>query len=58
MPQQPPSPDDLIITLKPEATPEEEERFLAELAKVVLAIARHVVAREDSQSDGHTQPVE
>jgi len=40
--------EDLIITIKPEATPEEEERFLTELARVILAIARHVVTLEEA----------
>jgi hypothetical protein len=41
--------DDLIITFRPDATPEEEERFLSEFAFAVLAVARHIIA---------TQPLE
>lgn len=41
--------EDLIITIKPDATPEEEEQFLTEFARIVLAIARHVVAHEEAQ---------
>ena len=43
--------DDVVITFRPDATPEEEERFLSELAFAVLAIARHVVMSEPLQSD-------
>ena len=38
---------DLVITFKPDSTPEEEERFLSELAYAILALARHLVAKED-----------
>jgi hypothetical protein len=38
---------ELVITFRPDATPEEEERFLAELAHALLAIARHVVAVQE-----------
>ncbi len=41
--------DDLVITFKPDATPEEIDRFLTELAQAILAIARHIVAREDGE---------
>lgn len=44
--------DNLVITFKPEATPEEEDRFLTELAHAILAIARHLVATQDASSDG------
>jgi hypothetical protein len=43
--------DDLLITFKPEATPEEEERFLTELAHAIIAIARHIVAAQNEESD-------
>lgn len=39
--------DDLVITFEPEATEEEKERFLTELARVVLVIARHLVTLEE-----------
>ena len=38
--------DDLVITFRPNATPEEEERFLSEFSFAVLAIARHIVAMQ------------
>ena len=41
--------NDLVITFKPDATPEEKDRFLTELAQAILAIARHIVAREDGE---------
>lgn len=43
--------DDLVITFRPDATPEEEERFLSELAFAVLAIARHIVATQPLPPD-------
>lgn len=43
--------DDLVITFKPEATPEEEQRFLIELAHAIVAIARHVVDTQEEQVD-------
>ena len=39
--------DDVVITFRPDATPEEEERFLSELAWAILAVARHVVEKEE-----------
>ena len=42
--------DDYIITLKPDITPEEEDRFLTELAHAIFAIARHVVATEEEKA--------
>lgn len=42
-------PVDYVITFKPDATPEEEERFLTELAYAIFAIARHAVAMEEEQ---------
>jgi hypothetical protein len=48
----PPDPfDDLIITFAPDTTPEEEERFLTELAHAIIAVARHLVAKQDGQGD-------
>lgn len=44
--------DDLVITFKPEATPEEEDRFLTEFAHAIIAIARHLVATQDMSADG------
>jgi len=44
--------DDLVITFKPEATPEEEDRFLTEFAHAIFAVARHLVATQDTPSDG------
>ena len=44
--------DDLVITFKPEATPEEEDRFLTEFARAILAVARHLVATQDMPPDG------
>jgi hypothetical protein len=41
------SPEDIIITFKPDATPEEEERFISELGYALLALARHLVAVEE-----------
>jgi hypothetical protein len=43
--------DDLVITFRPDATPEEEERFLSEFAFAVLTIARHIVATQPLESD-------
>lgn len=42
-------PDDFVITFRPDATPEEEERFLNELAIAILAIARHLVDKEEAE---------
>jgi hypothetical protein len=42
-------PDDFIITIKPDATPEELKRFTNELAYAILAIARHTVDNEPAQ---------
>jgi hypothetical protein len=39
--------EDIVITFRPEATPEEEERFISELAYAFLALARHLVAVEE-----------
>jgi hypothetical protein len=47
----PDSLDDFVITFKPDATPEEEERFLTDLAHAILAVARHVVATRDPKED-------
>ena len=43
--------DDFIITFRPDATPEEKDRFLSELAFAALAIARHVVMSEPLQPE-------
>jgi hypothetical protein len=43
--------DDLVITFKPDATPEAEARFIAELASAILAIARHLDASENEDGD-------
>ena len=42
--------NDLVITFKPDVTPDEEEHFLTEFASIILSIARHVVALEAEQS--------
>ena len=42
--------DGLVITLKPDATPEEIDRFLTDLARAIIAIARHLVALEEGDS--------
>jgi hypothetical protein len=42
--------EDFIITIKPEATPEEVKQFTEQLARVILAIARHVVTLQDRPS--------
>ncbi|MEP7010182.1 MAG: hypothetical protein ABJC13_07650 [Acidobacteriota bacterium] len=39
--------DDFVITFAPDATPEEEERFLTELAHAIIAVAKHLVDQED-----------
>ncbi len=38
---------DLVITFKPDSTPEEEERFISELAYAILALVRNLVAKEE-----------
>ena len=43
--------DDLVITFKPDATPEAEARFIKELASAILAIARHLEATENEDGD-------
>lgn len=44
--------DDFVITLKPDATPEQIERFISELAYAIVAIARHVVADAQNPPEG------
>ncbi|HEY3569931.1 MAG TPA: hypothetical protein VGP73_18500 [Thermoanaerobaculia bacterium] len=39
--------EDLVITFRPDATPEEKEKFISELAYALLALARHLVAVEE-----------
>jgi len=43
--------DDLVITFKPDATPEEEDRFLTEFAFAILSVARHIVATQPQRPD-------
>jgi hypothetical protein len=43
--------NDLVITFRPDATAEEEDRFLSELAFAILAVARHVVMSEPLRPD-------
>jgi hypothetical protein len=40
--------EDIVITFKPDSTPEEEARFISELAYAILALARHLVAKEEA----------
>lgn len=47
--------DDLVITFKPEATPEEEDRFTTELAHAILSIARHLVEMQDTSTGGESE---
>jgi hypothetical protein len=43
--------NEFVITFKPDATPEEEERFLTDFARVLLALARHIIDNEPPQED-------
>lgn len=47
--------DDLVITFKPDATAEEEERFLTDLARAILAVARHVIAVQEGDESGEKE---
>lgn len=40
--------DDVVITFKPDATEEEIDRFLTDLAYAILAVARHIVDKEEA----------
>ena len=42
--------DDYVITFAPDATPEEERRFLDELAHTIITVARHLVAKDETDS--------
>ena len=42
--------EDFIITIDPDAPPEEVERFLNELARVIIILAKHRVEMEDEKS--------
>lgn len=43
-----PTPDEgLVITFDPDATPEEMERFISEMAYALLALARYLVSVEE-----------
>ena len=42
---------DLIITFKPDVTPEEEEKFIQELARVIVALARHLATKESLEPE-------
>ena len=50
--------DGLVITFKPEATPEEEERFIAEFADAVIAVARHLVEKQNVPADSDADSIE
>jgi len=47
--------EDLVITFKPDITLEEERQFIEKYARVIYAIARHVV---ESQSQDSSQAEE
>lgn len=47
---------DLVITFRPDATPEEEDEFLTELAYAILAVARHTVNKEIEAQGGEAIP--
>jgi hypothetical protein len=51
--------DDIVITFRPDANPEEEECFLSDLAQAIMAIARHVVEAEplDMETTGSEEPL-
>jgi hypothetical protein len=44
-------PDEVVITFKPDATEEQIERFLTDLAYAILAVARHVVDKEEQEAN-------
>jgi hypothetical protein len=46
----PNDPNDFIITLRPDATPEQEEQLLNALAFVLLAIARSLAENDEAAS--------
>jgi hypothetical protein len=44
---------EVVITFKPDATGEEKDKFLSEMAYAITALARHLVAlEEENEEDG------
>jgi ABC-type uncharacterized transport system involved in gliding motility auxiliary subunit len=43
--------EDLVITIKPDVTPEEEDRFIQELARIIVALARRLAAKENLEPE-------
>lgn len=41
----------LVITFDPDATVEEEEKFLTEYARAIWAVAKHLVDMQDGETD-------